>query len=48
MRVVCGGLGHGGRAHVSNEYMSVTGLKDFEKFAATLLYTVAAEEQPFC
>ena len=44
MPVVCGGLGHGGRAHVSNEYMSVTGLKDFEKFVATLLYTVAAEE----
>jgi acetylornithine deacetylase/succinyl-diaminopimelate desuccinylase-like protein len=42
--VVCGGFGHGGRAHVSNEYMSVTGLKDFEKFVATLLYTVAAEE----
>jgi acetylornithine deacetylase/succinyl-diaminopimelate desuccinylase-like protein len=42
MPVVCGGLGHGGRAHVSNEYMSVTGLKDFEKFVATLLYTVAA------
>ena len=34
----------GGRAHVSNEYMSVTGLKDFEKFVASLLYTVAAEE----
>jgi acetylornithine deacetylase/succinyl-diaminopimelate desuccinylase-like protein len=44
MPVVCGGLGHGGRAHVSNEYMSVTGLKDFEKFVATLLYTVAAED----
>lgn len=48
MPVVCGGLGHGGRAHVSNEYMSVAGLKDFEKFATTLLYTVAAEEEPFC
>jgi acetylornithine deacetylase/succinyl-diaminopimelate desuccinylase-like protein len=44
MPVVCGGLGHGGRAHVSNEYMSVKGLKDFEKFVATLLYTVAVEE----
>jgi acetylornithine deacetylase/succinyl-diaminopimelate desuccinylase-like protein len=42
MPVVCGGLGHGGRAHVSNEYMSVTGLKDFEKFVASLLYSVAA------
>lgn len=42
MPVVCGGLGHGGRAHVSNEYMSVAGLKDFEKFVATLLYSVAA------
>ncbi len=43
MPVVSGGLGHGGRPHVSNEYMSVTGLKDFEKFAASLLYTVATE-----
>jgi acetylornithine deacetylase/succinyl-diaminopimelate desuccinylase-like protein len=42
MPVVCGGLGHGGRAHVSNEYMSVTGLKDSEKFVATLLYSIAA------
>jgi acetylornithine deacetylase/succinyl-diaminopimelate desuccinylase-like protein len=45
MPVVCGGLGHGGRAHVSNEYMSVAGFKDFEKFVATLLYTVAANEE---
>ena len=44
MPVVGGGLGHGGRAHVSNEYMSVKGLKDFEKFVASLFYTVAAEE----
>jgi len=46
MPVVCGGMGHGGRAHVANEYMSIQGLKDFEKFAATLLYTVADEEEP--
>ena len=45
MPVVCGGLGHGGRAHVSNEYMSVKGLKDFEKFVATLFYTVASEKR---
>jgi len=39
--VVSGGLGQGGRAHVANEYMSVSGLKTFEKFVATFLYTVA-------
>ena len=39
--VVNGGLGHGGRGHVANEYMSVQGLKDFEKFAATLLYAAS-------
>ena len=33
--------GQGGRAHVANEYMSVSGLKTFEKFVATFLYTVA-------
>jgi acetylornithine deacetylase/succinyl-diaminopimelate desuccinylase-like protein len=39
--VVSGGLGHGGRQHAANEYMTVMGLKDFEKFAATFLYAVA-------
>ncbi len=41
--VVAGGLGHGGRAHVANEYMRVAGLKDFEKFVATFLYLMAEE-----
>ena len=36
--VVSGGLGHGGRQHAANEYMTVKGLRDFEKFAATFLY----------
>jgi len=36
--VVSGGLGHGGRQHVANEYMTVRGLLDFELFAATFLY----------
>ncbi|MBN2123058.1 MAG: M20/M25/M40 family metallo-hydrolase [Deltaproteobacteria bacterium] len=40
--VVSGGLGHGGRQHVANEYMTVNGLKDFEKFAATFLYLMSA------
>ncbi|MFC1812297.1 hypothetical protein ACFL03_06350 [Thermodesulfobacteriota bacterium] len=40
--VVLGGLGHGGKGHAANEYLSVQGLKDFEKFVATLLYCVAA------
>jgi acetylornithine deacetylase/succinyl-diaminopimelate desuccinylase-like protein len=39
--VASGGLGHGGRQHVANEYMTVRGLKDFEKFAATFLYFFA-------
>ena len=39
--VVSGGLGHGGRQHVPNEYMTVNGLRDFEKFAATFLYLMA-------
>jgi acetylornithine deacetylase/succinyl-diaminopimelate desuccinylase-like protein len=39
--VVSGGLGHGGRQHTANEYMSIKGLLDFEKFVATFLYHVA-------
>jgi acetylornithine deacetylase/succinyl-diaminopimelate desuccinylase-like protein len=39
--VVSGGLGHGGRQHVPNEYMTVRGLRDFERFAATFLYLMA-------
>ncbi len=39
--VVSGGLGHGGRQHVANEYMTVKGLRDFEKFVATFLYLMA-------
>jgi acetylornithine deacetylase/succinyl-diaminopimelate desuccinylase-like protein len=40
--VVSGGLGHGKRQHVANEYMTVKGLKDFEKFVATFLYFLAS------
>jgi acetylornithine deacetylase/succinyl-diaminopimelate desuccinylase-like protein len=36
--VVSGGLGHGGRQHAANEYMTVRGLLDFEQFVATFLY----------
>jgi acetylornithine deacetylase/succinyl-diaminopimelate desuccinylase-like protein len=39
--VVSGGLGHGGRQHAANEYMTVEGLKEFEKYVATFLYHVA-------
>jgi len=39
--VVSGGMGHGGRQHAANEYMTVAGLKEFEKFVATFLYHVA-------
>ena len=39
--VVSGGLGHGGRQHVANEYMTVNGLKDFEIFVATFMHLMA-------
>jgi acetylornithine deacetylase/succinyl-diaminopimelate desuccinylase-like protein len=39
--VVSGGLGHGGRQHNPDEYMTVEGLRDFEKFVATFLYQLA-------
>ena len=40
--VVPVGLGHGGRQHVANEYMTVKGLRDLEKFAATFVYSMAS------
>lgn len=39
--VVSGGLGHGGRQHGSDEYMTVEGLRDFEKFVVTFLYKLS-------
>jgi acetylornithine deacetylase/succinyl-diaminopimelate desuccinylase-like protein len=39
--VVAGGLGHGGRPHTANEYMTVEGLREFEKFVSTFLYLMA-------
>ncbi len=45
--VVSGGLGHGGRQHVANEYMTVSGLRDFERFVATFLYLMAETGQSF-
>jgi acetylornithine deacetylase/succinyl-diaminopimelate desuccinylase-like protein len=44
--VAAGGLGHGGRPHVANEYMSVQGLRAFEKFAATFLCLMAEQPTP--
>jgi acetylornithine deacetylase/succinyl-diaminopimelate desuccinylase-like protein len=41
MPVVAGGLGHGGRQHNPNEYMTVEGLREFEKFVVTFLYGLA-------
>jgi acetylornithine deacetylase/succinyl-diaminopimelate desuccinylase-like protein len=32
-----GGLGHGGRAHSPNEYVTLAGMKDYEKSVASLL-----------
>jgi acetylornithine deacetylase/succinyl-diaminopimelate desuccinylase-like protein len=39
--VVSGGLEHGGRQHNPDEYMTVEGLRDFEKFVATFLYKLS-------
>jgi acetylornithine deacetylase/succinyl-diaminopimelate desuccinylase-like protein len=39
--VVSGGLGQGGRQHSPDEYMTVEGLRDFEKFVVTFLYKLA-------
>jgi acetylornithine deacetylase/succinyl-diaminopimelate desuccinylase-like protein len=39
--VVSGGLGHGARQHNPDEYMTVDGLRDFEKFVITFLYNLA-------
>jgi acetylornithine deacetylase/succinyl-diaminopimelate desuccinylase-like protein len=39
--VVSGGLGHGGRQHNPDEYMTVEGLRDFEKFVTTFLYKLS-------
>jgi len=43
--VVSGGLGHGGKQHVANEYMTVKGLRDFEKFVVTFLYFMAENSE---
>lgn len=37
------GLGHGGGSHAPNEFVTVRGLRDFEKSVATILYHYAAE-----
>lgn len=39
--VVSGGLGHGGKQHNPDEYMTVEGLRDFEKFVVTFLYKLS-------
>ena len=39
--VVSGGLGHGGRQHNPDEYMTVEGLREFEKFVVTFLYNLS-------
>ncbi len=39
--VVSGGLGHGGRQHNPDEYMTIEGLRDFEKFVVTFLYKLS-------
>jgi acetylornithine deacetylase/succinyl-diaminopimelate desuccinylase-like protein len=41
MPVVSGGLGYGGRQHNPDEFMTVQGLRDFEKFIVSFLYKLA-------
>jgi acetylornithine deacetylase/succinyl-diaminopimelate desuccinylase-like protein len=41
MKVVMGGLGHGGRVHAPNEYLMVNGIKDLEKYVVSFLYNYA-------
>jgi len=45
--VVSGGVGHGGRQHVANEYMAIKGLRDFEMSIATFLYLMANKSDYF-
>jgi acetylornithine deacetylase/succinyl-diaminopimelate desuccinylase-like protein len=42
--VICGGIGHGCRAHAASEYMSIQGLREFEKFVSTFLYFIAKDK----
>ena len=44
MPVISGGLGHGGRQHNPDEYMTVEGLREFEKFIVTFLYKMSERE----
>ncbi len=39
--VVSGGLGYGNRPHSPDEYMTIEGLREFEKFVVTFLYELA-------
>ncbi|RLF20053.1 MAG: hypothetical protein DRN15_03245 [Thermoprotei archaeon] len=39
---VMAGLGHGSRAHAPNEYITVKGLKDLEKYIVTFIYEYAS------
>lgn len=43
--VAFGGLGHGGRAHSNNEYITVEGLRLHEKSVASFLYSFAAHQE---
>ncbi len=38
MKMLFGGLGHGGLAHAPNEYITVNGLRNFEKSIVSFLY----------
>jgi len=41
MKMLFGGLGHGGLAHAPNEYIMVEGIRAFEKYVVSFLYNYA-------
>ncbi|MCP4537287.1 MAG: M20/M25/M40 family metallo-hydrolase [Chloroflexi bacterium] len=43
--VALGGLGHGGRAHSPNEYVTLDGIKLYEKSVATFLMNLGADRE---
>lgn len=46
--VVSGGLWHAGRRHVANEYMTVHGLRDFDKFTASFSHLMVQDKERAC
>jgi acetylornithine deacetylase/succinyl-diaminopimelate desuccinylase-like protein len=41
-----GGLGHGGRSHAPNEFISAEGVRDFFRSMASFLFAFAGSADP--